>query len=94
LSIAAQLRTAIERSLAPERLEIVDDSAKHHGHAGWRPEGETHFSVLVVSAVFAGKNRVERQRLVHAAAADLLKERIHALSLRTLTPEEAAGSAG
>ncbi|MEK0083388.1 BolA family protein [Benzoatithermus flavus] len=91
--IAMQLRTSLERALAPEHLEIVDESVRHHGHAGWRPEGETHFRVLVVSAVFAGRSRLERQRMVHAAAAGLLRERIHALSIRALTPEEAASAA-
>ena len=88
--VAAQLRHAIERALAPIRLEIVDESARHHGHAGSRPEGETHFAVVVVSSAFAGRSRLERQRLIHAAAADLLRERVHALSIRALTPEEAA----
>lgn len=90
--VAAQLRRAIEHALAPIRLEIVDESARHHGHAGSRPEGETHFAVVVVSSAFAGRSRLERQRLVHAAAADLLRERIHALSIRALTPEEAASA--
>jgi BolA protein len=90
LSIAAQLRLSLERALQPLRLEIVDESARHHGHAGWRPEGETHFRVVVVSAAFAGQSRVARQRLVHAAAGELLQGRIHALSIRALTPDEAA----
>ena len=89
MSVAAALRQRLEGALAPTRLEIVDESARHQGHAGSRPEGETHFRLLVVSRAFAGRSRVERQRLVHAAAADLLRERIHALSIRALTPEEA-----
>jgi BolA protein len=72
------------------RLEIVDDSHRHAGHAGARPEGETHFSVTVVSAAFAGLSRVDRQRRVHAALAAELRTRVHALALRTLTPDEAA----
>jgi BolA protein len=92
MMVADQLRRAIDRALAPVRLEIVDESARHHGHAGSRPEGETHFAVVVVSSAFAGRSRLERQRLIHAAAADLLKERIHALSIRAITPEEAAAA--
>ena len=87
--IATSLRAALEAALEPVKLEVVDDSARHRGHAGSRPEGETHFRVLVVSPAFAGRSRVERERLVHAAAADLLRERVHALSIRALTPEEA-----
>jgi BolA protein len=89
--IATALRAALESALKPAKLEVVDDSARHQGHTGSRPEGETHFRVLVVSPAFAGLSRVDRQRLVHAAAAELLRERIHAMSIRALTPEEAEG---
>jgi BolA family transcriptional regulator, general stress-responsive regulator len=89
MNVAARLRACLEASLAPSSLAIEDESALHHGHVGSRAEGETHFRVLVVSPAFAGRSRIERQRLVHAAAAELLRERIHALSIRALTPEEA-----
>ena len=92
-SVAAQLRASLERALQPSLLQIEDDSARHHGHAGWREGGETHFRIVVASALFDGKSRLERQRLVHAAAADLLVERIHALSIKALTPAEAAAAA-
>ena len=88
MSVAQALREALERELAPDELVIVDESARHHGHAGWREGGETHFRVEVVAACFAGRSRIERQRLVHAAAADLLKERIHALSIAAAAPGE------
>jgi BolA protein len=88
-SVAEQLRVSLEGALRPTRLEIVDESARHHGHAGWREAGETHFRVVVVSDRFRGKSRIERQRLVHAAAGALLVERIHALSISALAPGEA-----
>ncbi len=91
MSVAQELRLALERALQPEAVVIVDESARHHGHAGWREGGETHFRVEVVAACFAGRSRIERQRLVHAAAADLLHERIHALSIAALAPGEGAG---
>ena len=91
MSVAQALRDALERELAPEELVIVDESARHHGHAGWREGGETHFRVELVAACFAGRSRIERQRLVHAAAADLLKERIHALSIAAAAPGERPG---
>ena len=88
MRIQHELAVALQRDLAPERLEIEDESARHHGHAGWREGGETHFRVLVVAACFSGRSRLERQRLVHAAAGELLRERIHALSITALAPGE------
>ena len=88
MQVAEKLKRILSETFVPERLAIVDDSHRHVGHAGARPEGETHFTVEIVSGAFAGKSRVERQRLVYAALADLLRERVHALALKTLTPEE------
>jgi BolA protein len=78
----------INQALHPARLEIEDESARHAGHAGARPEGETHFNVTVVAESFAGKSRVERQRMVYAALKELMATRIHALAMTTLTPAE------
>ncbi len=88
-TIKAKIERRLEAAFAPARLAVVDQSAQHAGHAGARPEGETHFLVEVVSEAFAGQNRVARQRAVHEALADLLAGRVHALSLRVRTPEEA-----
>lgn len=88
MTVADTIQRKLTDALAPERLEIIDDSHRHVGHAGHRPEGETHFTVEIVAAGFAGRSRVERQRMVYAALADLLRDRVHALALRTLTPEE------
>ncbi len=88
--IERELRAALERELAPARLEIVNDSTKHHGHAGDDGSGESHFSVLVESARFAGLSRVERQRLVNQVLGDLPGQRIHALAVKALAPGEAA----
>jgi BolA protein len=87
---ANRMRTKLTESLAPTRLEIEDDSARHHGHAGAHPDGggETHFTVTVESAAFAGKNRLARQRLVYGILADELRERVHALSLKLTAPGE------
>jgi BolA protein len=94
MKVAERLQACLEQALQPTWLQIVDESARHQGHAGARPEGETHFQVTVVSAAFAGRSRIERQRLVHVAAAELLRGPIHALSIRALAPEEAPASAG
>ena len=83
----ALIEQRLRDALMPERLEIVDDSAAHAGHAGAREGG--HFTVHIVSAAFAGKTPIQRHRLVHAAVADLMRREIHALSIRTWAPEEA-----
>lgn len=90
MRVASRVRAKLTAALAPERLEIIDESHRHAGHAGARPEGETHFRVEIVSAAFEGQPRVLRQRRVHEILADELKTDIHALSLVTLTPAEAA----
>ena len=89
-TVAATIRRKLTERLAPLRLEIVDESHRHAGHAGARPEGETHFAVTIVSAAFAGLSRVGRQRLVYDILAEQLADRVHALSLKTLAPEEDA----
>lgn len=88
MTYAERIRRNLTGGLAPQRLEVVDDSGRHAGHAGARPEGETHFSVTVVSAAFEGKSRVDRQRMVYALLKDEMAERVHALALTTLTPQE------
>lgn len=88
MSVAETLQRKLTEAFQPTRLSIVDDSHKHAGHAGARPGGESHFSVEIVSPAFAGKSRVERQRLVYATLAAELREQVHALVLRTLAPGE------
>ena len=89
MPVAETIRQKLETAFAPSELVVEDDSAKHAGHSGARPGGETHFSVRLVSQSFEGLGRVERQRRVYAALADLMKPNgIHALALTTLTPAE------
>jgi BolA protein len=88
--VQALLRTKLSAALEPSRLDIIDESHRHAGHAGARPEGETHFRVEIVASAFRGKSRVERQRLVYTILAEELKARVHALQLATRTPEEDA----
>ena len=87
------IRAKLTAALGPAALDVVDESHLHAGHAGARPGGETHFRVHVVAAAFAGKPRVERQRLVYRALADELAGGVHALAMTTLTPEEEAALA-
>lgn len=90
MEYADRIRRKLTDGLAPERLDVVDESGRHAGHAGADPEGETHFHVTVVSPAFAGLTRVARQRMVYDLLAQEMAERVHALGLTTLTPEEAA----
>jgi BolA protein len=89
-AVAQEIDRRLRAALAPERLEIVDDSAKHRGHAGHRgDEAESHFTVRLTSAAFAGQSRVARQRAVYAALGDLIApDRIHALAIEARAPGE------
>ncbi len=90
MSIEQEMRRRLEL-LAPSRLELVDDSAKHAGHAGAAPGGNTHWSVKIVSAAFAGKPTVARHRLVYQALGDLMQHPIHALQISARAPGETDG---
>ena len=87
-TVAAEIEKRLREALAPTRLEVINDSAKHRGHAGDDGSGESHFTVEVEALVFAGMSRLERQRAVNAALGNLLKERIHALAIRARAPGE------
>jgi BolA family transcriptional regulator, general stress-responsive regulator len=87
--VAAEIEKRLTEALAPERLEVVDDSEKHRGHAGHDPRGESHFTVTVISRAFEGQSRVARQRMVNTALAELLRERVHALAMVCKAPGEA-----
>ena len=78
----------LNSALVPSRVELNDDSEAHRGHGGHNPAGESHFTLRIESAAFAGKSRVERQRLVHRALGDLLDQRVHALSITARAPGE------
>lgn len=86
--VATEMLARLNSALSPTRVELVDDSEQHRGHGGYNPAGESHFSLRIESAAFAGKSRVERQRLIYAALGDLMRERVHALSIRATAPGE------
>jgi len=86
--VAAEMLRRLNSSLAPARIDLVDDSEQHRGHGGYNPAGESHFTLRIESPAFAGKSRVERQRMVYAALGDLMESRVHALSIRATAPGE------
>ena len=86
--VAAEMLRRLNSALNPTRIELTDDSEQHRGHGGYNPQGESHFSLRIESPAFAGKNRVERQRMVYAALGDLMQARVHALSIRASAPGE------
>lgn len=93
MSVAADIRTKLTAALNPLRLEIVDESARHAGHAGMQGHGgtggETHFRLAIVSPLFEGHSRVTRQRMVYDVLAHELAHGVHAIAMTTLTPAEA-----
>ncbi len=88
MKTAEKIEKSIRAALEPEILEVKDESHLHAGHAGAREGGESHFRLLIVSSRFEGLSRVARQRAVNDILRDELKEKIHALAMRTLTPAE------
>ncbi len=93
MRVADVMVAKLTAAFAPIRLEVVDESARHAGHAGATrgdgSQGETHFHVRLVSEAFEGLSRVERQRRVYAALAEELAGPVHALTLAISTPAEA-----
>lgn len=79
----------LQEAFAPERLDVIDESHLHEGHAGHRPGGETHFRVNIVSDGFEGKSRIERHRMINTALAAELAGPVHALALKAQTKAEA-----
>lgn len=85
--VADRIERKLRMAFQPETLAVLDETNQHHGHAGWRESGETHFRVEIVAKSFAGKSRVERQRAVYQVLADELAGPVHALALTASAPE-------
>lgn len=87
MSIAERIRERLA-SLQPQQLDLVDESERHRGHAGWREGGGTHWRLTIVAPAFAGKPTVARHRMVYQALGDLMQHPIHALAITARAPEE------
>ena len=81
MKIGDQIHEKLSKAFHPSRLEVVDDSESHRGHAGWREGGQTHFNVVIRAADFEGASRIQQHRAVHKALGADLVASIHALSL-------------
>lgn len=88
MTVARRIEEKLKAAFAPERLEVKDESHLHAGHAGSRPEGETHFRLLIVSERFEGLSRIDRQRLVNQALREELSGPVHALAMTARAPSE------
>lgn len=88
MRVADRIAQKLEAAFRPSRLEVIDESAAHAGHAGARPGGESHFRVVIVAEGFAGLSRLARQRAVHRVLADELAGPVHALSISARAPDE------
>ncbi len=82
MTVRDTLEEKLKKALNPTNIEVIDESHKHAGHAGARPEGETHFHVNMTSEVFTGKTRIAQQRLVYGTLKEELDGPVHALSLK------------
>jgi len=87
-ALAAEIEKRLRAALAPARLAIINDSARHRGHSGDDGSGESHFTVEIEAVAFAGMTRLARQRAVNTALGDLMLDRIHALAIRARAPGE------
>ncbi|MBF0268264.1 MAG: BolA family transcriptional regulator [Alphaproteobacteria bacterium] len=85
---AKRMETLIRNALSPTHLQVVDESARHAGHAGARPEGETHYRIVAVCPSFEGQGRAERHRAIYALLDQELRQGLHALSLELAAPSE------
>jgi BolA family transcriptional regulator, general stress-responsive regulator len=91
MNVAARIRERLA-ALDPVDLNLIDESAQHHGHSGWKEGGGTHWRLTIVSPRFAGQPTVARHRMVYQALGELMQNPIHALAITARAPEETKGS--
>ena len=91
MSVETTIRDKLQRTFQPTRLDVINESHLHAGHGASPGTGESHFRVLIVSALFAGKSRLQRHRLVNEALAAELKGAVHALALELHAPHDKVG---
>ena len=87
-AIQQEIEKLLRAAFAPSRLDVINDSASHHGHAGHDGSGESHFTIVIESAAFAGVSRLERQRRVNRELGDIPGQRVHALAIKASAPDD------
>lgn len=92
MSVRDQIEQTLAARFEPVLLEVIDDSERHHGHAGWREGGDTHFRIRIASPALDGLSRVEQHRAINAALADQFAEGMHALSIKILPADQASSA--
>ena len=91
-TVAQEMEELLRAALHPTHLDVINDSALHHGHSGDDGSSESHFTVVIESPAFEGVSRLQRQRMVNAALGDIPGQRVHALAIRARAPGEHKGS--
>lgn len=86
--VGKTLESKLQAAFDPISLEVIDESSQHHGHAGARADGESHFRVRIVASALQGKSRVEQHRMINGVLAEELKERVHALAIEASAPKD------
>ena len=86
--VATEIENRLRAGMSPLSLAVINDSAKHSGHSGDDGSGESHFTVEITCAEFAGKSRLERQRMVNNALGDIMAEKVHAMAIKAKAPGE------
>lgn len=86
--VQQEMERLLAAAFAPTRLAVINDSASHHGHSGDDGSGESHFTVEIEAKAFAGKSRLERQRMVNRVLGDIPGQRVHALAIKARAPGE------
>ena len=84
--VQQEMENLLTEAFSPTRLEVINDSAKHHGHSGDDGSGESHFTIVIEATAFGDKSRLERQRMVNKALGDIPGERVHALAIQASAP--------
>ncbi len=86
--VAEEMIRRLNAALSPSRMELINDSEKHRGHAGYDGSGESHFTLIIESPLFTGQNRVQRQRAIYTALGEMMTDKVHALSIKASAPGE------
>lgn len=86
--VQQEIEQKLQAQLSPSALNVINDSAKHHGHAGDDGSGESHFTVEIEAAAFVGQSRLARQRLVNQALGDMMRDKVHAMAIKARAPGE------